>query len=63
MIGRAVKRGSGRGARWRCYLCEKKNREGWAACESGQMGVEKIASEVMGKVMDRVLDPPYLGDG
>ena len=61
MIGRAVTRGSGRGARWRCYLCGKKNREGWAACESGQMGAVKVESEVLGKVLDRVLDPPYLG--
>jgi hypothetical protein len=61
MIGRAVTRGSGKCPRWRCYLRGKKNREGWAACESRPMGAEKVESEVLGKVLDRVLDPPYLG--
>lgn len=60
MIGRAVTRGSRRGKRWRFYLCGKKNREGWAACKSGQIGAEMVESEVMGKVLDRVLDQAYL---
>lgn len=60
MIGRAVTRGSRRGKRWRCYLCGKKNREGWAVCESRQMGAEMVEAEVMRKVLDRVLDQAYL---
>jgi len=60
MIGRAVTRSSRRGKRWRCYLCGRKNREGWAACESRQMGAEMVEAEVMRKVLDRVLDPDYL---
>ena len=60
MIGRAVTRGSRRGKKWRCYLCGKKNREGWAVCESKQMGAEMVEAEVMRKVLDRVLDQAYL---
>jgi len=60
MIGRAVTRGSRRGKRWRCYLCGRKNREGWAVCESRQMGAEMVEGEVMRKVLDRVLDQAYV---
>ena len=60
MIGRAVTRSSRRGRRWRCYLCGRKNREGWAACESRQMGAEMVEAEVIRKVLDQVLDQAYL---